>query len=42
MTIATSLQQLKDWLDENPWNLSSIELDRILEKYEKMKKKYNV
>ena len=42
MTIDEKLQELKDWLDENPTNLSDSNIVRLTEPYERMKTKYNI
>ena len=42
MSIASGLQELKDFIDENPSNLTNDNLERLLEVYQRMKKKYNV
>lgn len=42
MTIAEKLQELKNWLDENPMNLTDSNIEKLTEQYTRMKNKYNV
>lgn len=42
MTIAEKIQELKDWLDENPLNLPNSDIINITKLYTEMKEKYNV
>ena len=42
MSAAEGIQQLKDFIDENPYNFINENLLRLSEVYERMKEKYNV
>ena len=42
MSAAEGIQQLKDFIDENPYNFTNEDLLRLSEVYERMKEKYNV
>jgi len=42
MSAAEGIQQLKDFIDENPYNFTNEDLSRLSEVYERMKEKYNV
>ena len=42
MTIAEKLQELKNWLDENPMDLTDSNIEKLTEQYTQMKNKYNV
>ncbi|ASF00577.1 hypothetical protein [uncultured virus] len=42
MAIQETLQELKDFIDENPFNLTDLDITNLNEVYESMKNKYNV
>ena len=42
MTITEKLQELKNWLDKNPMNLTDSNIEKLTEQYTRMKNKYNV
>ena len=42
MTIAEKIQELKDWLDENPLNLPNSDIINITKHYTEMKEYYNL
>ena len=41
-TITENLQALKNFINENSFNLTDIDLERLTETHEKMKQKYNI
>ena len=42
MSAAEGIQQLKDFIDENPYNFTKEDLTCLIGAYEYMKEKYNV